>query len=307
MRPVFVYVVTSYTSPQQTERLVTRLRHDSPRSRILVSHDRKMPAPSHSALRAAGAELWLTEEPITWGDASFLRSQLSVLRRAALAEDDWLTFLTGQDYPIQPLAQYERHLLSTGADVLLEEPDDDPQLPLLLKRYVRRSYRMPRWTDREGLRRMVDLVPGFELTQEPRGIAPYLHRRRLRTPFSKRFPARKGGDLFAISGRAAAVLLRTPPRLLRYYSRTRSPSESYPHTVLLNTPGIVNSPGTIHFMRWGASSHPEWLGLDDMDAMAASGRWFARKFREDDAVLGELDRRLNAEIGAASTREAAER
>lgn len=298
MRAVFVYVVTSYTAPRQTERLVARLRRDSPGARIIVSHDRKMPSPSRDVLSDSDAELWLTDEAIEWGDASFLSSQLAVLRRAELADADWLTFLTGQDYPIRPVARYEEHLSSLTADMILEEPQDDPHLPVLLQRYSRRSYRMPRWTDREGLRRLVDHVPGLELTQEPRGLPPYLHRTRLRTPFSPEFPVRKGGDLFPLTGRAAAVLLSADPRLLRYYRHTRSPSESFPHTVLLNSRAVVNRPGLIHFMRWGASSHPEWLDVDDIDHMRRSGRWFARKFLPDAPVLDDLDAIAATEAGA---------
>jgi hypothetical protein len=298
MGAMFVYAVTSYTTPAQTERLVRRLRRDSPASRIIVSHDRKAPTPSIDALRDVGAELWLTDAPITWGDASFLLSQLAVVRRAALAEADWLTFLTGQDYPIRPLAEYERHLSTVGADMLLEEPDGDPELPVLLRRYVRRSYRMPRWTDRHRIRQVVKQLPGWELSREPRGLPPYLHRPRLRTPFSTDFPLRKGGDLYALSGRAAAVLMAADPRLVRYYSRTRIPSESYPHTVLRNAPELANHAGLLHFTRWGSSSHPEWLGVDDLAEMLESSHWFARKFREGDPVLDELDSLLDGARGA---------
>jgi Core-2/I-Branching enzyme len=291
---VFVYAVTSYTAPRQTERLVARLRRDRPDARLIVSHDRKMPPPSVDALAAAGAELWLTADPITWGDATYLKSLLAVISQAELGPGDWITILTGQDYPIRPLRDYESHLASGGADMVLEEPDDDPRLPLSLERYLVRSYRLPRWTGRHRIRQVMKHVQGFSMSSEPRGLPPYLHRRRLRTPFDESFTLRKGSDLFALSGRAAAALREADPKLLRYFARTRIPSESYIHTVLRNDSRLRNSAGMLHYARWYDSPHPVWLTESDLDAMLLSGRWFARKFREDDPVLDHLDRILDS-------------
>ena len=171
---MFVYVVTSYVNPRQTERLVARLRRDSPTARIIVSHDCKMPTPDGAALDARDARLWLTAEPVTWGDATYLRSLLAVIERADLAPDDWLTILTGQDYPIRPLREYEDELSACGADMLLEEPDDDPNLPDFLRRYVSRAYRLPSWANRHRIRQVVKRLPGVEMAQSPRGnVRPY--------------------------------------------------------------------------------------------------------------------------------------
>lgn len=290
-----VYVVTSYINPHQTIRLLSRIRAESPAARLIVSHDRKMPPPPAAELRAVGAELWLTPEGIEWGDATYLRSQLAVLGNLEMEDDTWITFLTGQDYPVRSIADYEQHLAACGADALLEVPDDDPSLGIHLQRYLVRSYRMPRWVDKHTIRRVVNRLPGFELSHEPRGQPPYLHRRRFRTPFSESFSLRKGCDLFALSGRAARALGDAPPSLLRYYAHTRVPSESYVHTVLRNHPSLTITGEMIHFARWASSPHPDWLGIGDLDEMITSRRWFARKFREDDPVLDVLDRSLQGD------------
>jgi hypothetical protein len=287
---VFTYVVTSYTNPGQTVRLARRLRKDSPGCRIVVSHDRKMPSPESSALASADAELWLTAEDVTWGDPSYLRSLLEVIRRAALQTGDWLTILTGQDYPIRPLREYERHALTAGADMLLEEPDEsDPHLSVLLRRYRLRAYPVAHWMGRHRVRQVVKHLPGIALTDEPRGLPPYLVRPRLRTPFNATFQLYKGADQLAISDRAAEVLLSASPSLLRYYEGTRHPNESYIHTVLRNDPSLVNIPGMLHFTRWGPSPHPMWLTMDDLPDLLDSGYWFARKFAQDAPVLDALD------------------
>jgi hypothetical protein len=252
-----------------------------------------MPTPDAAVLDAYGAELWLTPQPVTWGDSTYLRSLLVVIERADLAPDDWLTILTGQDYPLRPLREYEAHLAACGADMLLEEPDDDPNLPDFLRRYMSRAYRMPLWTDRHRIRQVMKHVPGVEMTKSPRGLPPHLNRRRIRTPFHDGLRLYKGCDQFALSGRAARVLLQANPKLLRYYAHTLIPSESYPHTVLRNEPSLRNLPGMVHYAQWVDSPHPKWLTQDDIEAMLDSRLWFARKFRPEEPALGELDRLLD--------------
>jgi hypothetical protein len=300
MGRVFAYVVTSYTNPDQTARLVRRLRRESPASRIIVSHDRKAPAPSAESLAQARAELWLTPEPVSWGDATYLRSVLAAIHRLDLRPDDWVTIITGQDYPVRPLGEYEAHLATGGADMALEETEDDPNLPLLLERYLTRAYPLPHWVERHRIRQVVKHTPGISMSREPRGLPPYLLVRRVRTPFSGTFRLYKGCDLFALSGRAAERLLAAPPELLRYFAGTRVPSEAYVHTVLRNEHTLKNDPGMLHYARWEASPHPSWLSTDDLDEMLASGKWFARKFRQDDTVLDLLDDRLDRVSGSPS-------
>lgn len=286
--------MTSYINPDQTVRLLRRLRTDSPKARLIVSHDRKNAPPPTAALQKLGAELWLTPQEITWGDASYLHSQLAAIERAALADEDWITILTGQDYPLRPLTEYEAHLRNLDADMVLEEPDDNPALPALLHRYETRAYRIPRWAGRHRARQVIGRLPGLSVSSEPHGLPPYLLRSRLRTPFSPRFRLYKGCDLYALSGKAARALLTAPPELLRYYEHTRVPSESYPHTVLRNNPSLSNRAGMIHYARWRGSPHPDWLTTADLPEMLASGFWFARKFQQDDPVLDALDEHLDA-------------
>lgn len=292
--PVFTYVVTSYANARQTIRLLARLRTDSPACRLIVSHDRKIAPPPAPELEALGARLCLTPEPITWGDSTYLRSQLHAIACADLEPGDWVTILTGQDYPIAPLRRFE-HLLSTcDADMLLEEPDEaDPQWEAMLERYRRRSYAFPRWADHHRIRQVLNRVPRMAVAPEPRGLPSYLHWRRLRTPFTDRFRLYKGCDLYALSFKAARRLIAAPPALLRYYGRTRVPSESYVHTVLRNDHTLTNLPGMLHYTRWEASPHPAWLTTADLDDMLASGYWFARKFHPDEPVLDVLDAHLD--------------
>ena len=285
---MFTYVVTSYRDPEHLFRLLGRMRAGSPAAQLVVSHDRKSEPLDAAVLRAVGAEQRRTPTPVNWGDETYLHSILSVLRDLRLGEQDWVTLLSAADYPLRPVADYERHRKTFGADMMLEVTTDES----LLGRYRSHGHRVPRWAARGSVGRVVNRVPGLSWQHQPHGLAPRIEVRHLRTPFHEAFTIRKGADLFALNGRALGVLLSAPPSLLRYYDRCAIPSESYPHTVLLNDPTLVNEPTLLHFSRWAASAHPEWLESSDLPAMLASECWFGRKFRPGAPVLDELDRIL---------------
>jgi len=295
---VVVYVVTSYEQPEQLHRLLARLRRSSPGSRLVVSHDRKSPPLDPGRLAEVEAVGRVTPTPVTWGDASYLHSILAVVRDEPLAPTDWLVLLTASDYPLRPLADFERHLAACGADALLEAPEPGPALDAVTARYRRRSVRPPAWlVDGRRRARLVAAaarrLPGVLWCPQPHGIPPTLEVRRLRTPFGPDLALHKGCDLFALDGRARERLLAAPPRLLRYFDRTAVPSEAYPHTVLRNDPAVVVRPEMLHFGEWVGSPHPRHLGVEDLPAMLGSGRWFARKFRPEDPVLDRLDALLD--------------
>lgn len=282
---MFTYVVTSYRNPDQLVRLLTRLRAGSPDARLVVSHDRKSAPLDVGLLDALGADYRRTPTAITWGDGSYLRSVLAVFEDLALEPTEWVTLLTAQDYPLRPLRDYEARLRKGDVDTILEVgPDDD-----LLERYRRRGWVVPPWADRSLVARVVMKTPGVHWAPRPFGARPRVEVRRLRTPFGPQLRLHKGGDLFALNGKAMAALLAAPKSLLAYYDGCSIPSESYPHTVLLNAPGLRNDSKILHYCRWEASAHPEWLGVDDLADMLASGHYFARKFHQDDPVLDRLD------------------
>ena len=132
-----VYLVTSYGKTHQLERLLRTLRFLSA-GPLWLRHDYSK-APLHTErLSNIGAVTILPPTtPVTWGDFSFVDVLLESLRAIEAREDySWIVILSGQDYPIRPLADLERRLRELDADALLEQTADahDPM------RYSRRRY-----------------------------------------------------------------------------------------------------------------------------------------------------------------------
>lgn len=81
-----------------------------------------------------------------------------------------------------------------------------------------------------------------------------------------------------------------------YYTNFVSSPEGYFQTVVCNVPEyaktVINH--DLHYISWDnpPKQHPHILSLNDTDKMIASGAAFARKFKQDDAVLDKIDREL---------------
>ena len=117
-----VYIVISHRNPEQVLRLVRTLRAGNPDAPLVIHHDDRQAQLDTRALDAL-ADVQLVRPPsaVAWGWASqldvLLRCLAWALERIAF---DWLTVLSGQDYPIRPLAEIERDLLDSAYDGYVE-------------------------------------------------------------------------------------------------------------------------------------------------------------------------------------------
>jgi hypothetical protein len=269
------YVVFSHQYPEQVLRLFRVLRAGSPGARLISHHDGSLD------LAGLGVERILPPTRVSWGGSSQLAMMLRGLRFALDGEFDWLVLLSGQDYPLRPLAAIERDFVASGVDgfvegvVVASEGDDE-----FTRRYFYR-YRRVRPLVGRALRPLLPtrVLPGGVLVGH-RVTPPLL-------------PVRRGSDWLSLSRRAVQAVVDARPEVLEHFRRTVAPTEGFPQTVLYADPGLRLSGDTRRFTRWvDGASHPEVLGVGDLSSMLASGLDFARKFDPtvDSRVLDELDR-----------------
>src|SRR5689334_7292370 len=110
-RPRVAYLVASHTLPPQVLRLMSALRRGSPDCVLISHHDNRSSSLHRGPLDAL--EVLQIEPPsaVGWGEFSLLAMELRCLRWALEHADfDWLVLISGQDYPIRPLAEIERSL-----------------------------------------------------------------------------------------------------------------------------------------------------------------------------------------------------
>jgi hypothetical protein len=274
------YLILSYTRPELVERLVARLRGGI----VAVHHDdRRSRLGDVDALR-------IPPQPIEWGHGSQLAAVLRCLRWVRERADfDWLVLLSGQDYPIRPVADIEASLAAAEVDAFIQTA----AVPALR---LRRG-----GVDEFALRYRYRWRPLPErLVAVTAQADPLLLTRRLPSGAYVGVPARPplepfhGSDWFTLSRRAVDAVLGAPPAVADHFLHTIVPTEAFVHTVLAHS-GLPLANDNRRYAAFAPdAANPRVLGLADLDAVLASGGDFARKF-DDLAVIDEIDRRIHAD------------
>lgn len=305
--PTIAYVVLCHHKADQTLRLAATIRRLSPRARVILRHNQRGYIGSDEAA-AAGADLLVGQRQTRWGHWSLVEATLDGFRYARERYDPaWTVLISGQDYPVRPLGDWELELLSADYDAVvpgeplvtglpaLRDPEHAEQL---VRRYTHRWYRLPRLgiaprlpqlTRRAGralwYRYIYPLQAVITLNELPRDHGWLLGIRRRHVPWTAAAPAYKGEQWGALSRRALAAAIDGPAaaQLQRYFATTLVPDEAYFPTVLANTPGIRVKRESVSWLRWHqdvAQPHPVIIDPETLRAAVASGAPFARKFDE---------------------------
>jgi hypothetical protein len=274
---VVAYLVLSYTHPELVRRLVARLRGGV----VAVHHDDR-----RCALGAVDA-LRIPATPIEWGHGSQLAAILRCLRVLREHEWDWLVLLSGQDYPVRPVARIEAELLAAPFDAFIRHA---PVAPRGLRRgtvdeFTRRyAFRWRPVSPRAGAR-LARLDPLVQVRTLPSGTYMGL-------PARPPLPVFHGSDWFSLSRRAVDAVLAAPRAVVDHFLHTIIPTEAFVHTVLASS-GLRLADDHRRYAVFDPPSapSPRVFGLDDVDEVLASGADFARKF-DDERVLDAIDRRI---------------
>jgi hypothetical protein len=293
-----VYIVISHRNPEQVVRLVRVLR-EGPSSRVLVRHDPRGEPLAGDRVREAGGEPVEDRLKSKWGGWAHLRLIVSCLREATARHDpDWALVLSGQDYPLRPLADIEADLGASPADarlgavrkVELHRPaagDDEFYLRCRYRHFAR---------------------PRVFPSSLPGAIRPVAYARELPPLWGLRRLEPAPLPLFASAdwltlGRAAIRTVLSASRdrrLMRHFRRVAVPSESFFASVLLANPSLIVERDNRRFSSFAhGAAHPDTLVSDDYDRLLASGADFARKFdvTVEPRVLDRLDEHRRSRTG----------
>ncbi len=234
-------------------------------------------------------------------------------------EFHWLQNMTGQDYPIQPIAATNRFLAESDADGYLEyvpvfwdrtPPDADwgigPEVQFLDKfdTSLRFDYRH-RWVGRptrakqQYLRPLAAInfvQPWFRVSLAYSSIAT----RRRNTIFNNDdFICYAGSFFCTLSAQCvyyARDFAREHPEIVSFFRTLPGAEEVFLQTVLVNSKKFRIVPDGKRYIDWSCTTnnHPKTLGVSDLPAMLASDAHWARKFdpEADPKVLDLLDRHI---------------
>ena len=279
------YVILAHQLPEQLARLVRRL--NTPNALFLIHINRRSDDAVYRAARAGLAELenvvFLRRHKLYWGGFGHVRATLEGLdelhRRSA--QFDYVALLTGQDYPIKPVAEIERTLAESGGTSFMAYD----RLPGGLADGMQR---ITYWHSRR-----IGVPRGWHLQvpirrQFPYGFVPY------------------GGSSYWWLSREAAEYVRRfvveHPGYQRFFKHVDVPDESFFHTIVMNSPlrdRVVND--ELRYVDWTRDPLPAIFGASDLETLRRCPKLVARKFDSscDAEILDLIDRELLLEGGLA--------
>jgi hypothetical protein len=314
-----VYFLQTHRGPAQVARLVETITQGSPDAVVLISHDAAGPALGIARLQALG-DVHVMLDQGGYGDFSHVDRYLAAVDwlDANGVEYDWLENLTGQDYPLRPIAEIEDTLTAADCDgFLLYSPVFPERVPqdadmgaaswyTLVRRvdatmrYDYRHWRLGRPTPakRHGLRPLmaVNLVQPWIRVSNSYASAGVRRRDSVFGPDCQCY----GGSFFctlrAECARYVRDYARANPDVVAFFRGALAPEEVFMHSVLVNSGRFSFNLDYKRYIDWTGQrhTHPRTLGAWDLDNMLASGAHWARKLDlgKDARLFDILDQRI---------------
>jgi hypothetical protein len=313
------YFIASHVNPDQVARLVKACRSSgNPDARVCVHHDYKVSNLDARAIERLGnVDVLKDHAPVEWGGFT----QCIMIRRSMQwlldnRDVEWVVYLSGQDYPIKPLAQIERELGQSQYDGYLRaKPADQYLWHTGNGRYLYRYYEPPKFPGYWRLRKVLRErgLKTIAAGKNPRFVFPYEREGRfaegkfkvgyrpLRSPFTDKFRCMYGSSWWTLNRRAIQSMCRTMderPDLVKHYRRILwAPNESFFMTLLLNDPTLnICNTNNKRLISWSKpeTGHPDVLTTKDWNRILSSDAHFARKIdgRVDAELIDMLDRHI---------------
>ena len=301
------YLLQTHKNPKQIERLVHRVKQLSPDAQVLISHDFANCDLDRSLFQDL-ADVEIIPSQGGRGNFSTVQSYLDAVEWFLNSgrKFDWLTNLSGQDYPIQALSDVEKFLEQTDNDGFIEHFEVfSKQCPWKPQEgYSRYFYKyqtlvshLSEW-QKELLKPMkaLNYVQPFFRVNFSYGITLGL---KTSVPFDQNFICYGGSFLCTLSRECVEYLhnfVKSNPKVIHYYQGVANPDECFIQTVLVNSQlfKLCNDCKRYFDFSQTRNGHPRILSTIDFSALANSQAHFARKFdlAQDQEILDLIDDRL---------------
>ncbi|SFR90957.1 hypothetical protein SAMN04487846_0503 [Microbacterium sp. cf046] len=307
------YVVLTHRDWPQAQRLATAILASSPDARVLLAHDgRRELFPS--AVEDPRIEVFEHGRASDWGSWELVEATLDAFARArARFDPELVCLISGSDYPVRSLQDWERRAIDADSWIGTAEPlrytphwgtrrgEGDDRWT----RYAYRWFRSPcarpdrrtwRWWVRLRTALVLRLEPLIGLRIVGRGRGLHYGVRRLPAPFTAQRPCFLGSQWLAVRRPELDRLLDRDfargSTLRRIYAHAIIPDESALVTALSRVRAPSTQPPVTHVQWDTARDQPVTWTLEDLDELLASGSPFCRKVDPiaSAGLLDELDR-----------------
>ncbi len=300
------YFIQTHKNPKQIYRLVQTIKHLSPNAQVLIGHDFKNCYLDLTPLQhLSDVHLFKMSRPGVRGDFSLLQPYLQAIDWLFTnnSDFDWLVYLSGQDYPTQPLSAIESFLAKTDYDGFINYSDvfshDSWSKNEARKRYFCQHYRLPNWSSKILLRVLIiqQLTPIIISVYYGCSIGMPANK----VPFGENFVCYGGSQWHTLSRKCVEYIkdfVDNNKSIVNYYKRTLVPDESFIQTILANNHifKLCNDNKRYVDFTENESGHPRTLASKDYETITNGGFHFARKFEQDTDILDMLETYMLADF-----------
>ncbi|MEI6265884.1 MAG: beta-1,6-N-acetylglucosaminyltransferase [Sphingobacteriia bacterium] len=279
------HLIITYTDPQQTYRMIQRMI--DPDFDFYIHVDEKLPIISHDFLtQLPNVYLIKNRIKVNWAGFSTIQAEFNSIQEIldTKIQYDFVTLLSGQDYPIATVAEMKSFYEARKGKLLLKYRDFQNEWPegmARVSRYYMDNFSFP---GRYFVEKIMNVV--LPKRKPLKGIKFY------------------GDSMFwSLSLDALNYMLEKVDRnkkIKRFYKFTWAPDEFLFQTEILSSPlasKVINE--NCHYYQHAPNTaHPKWLGVADLDDILKSDRIFARKFSfdVDSEIFNQIDALIDQRV-----------
>ena len=274
------YLVLAHAYPEQLKRLIGRLTHEQ--ADFYIHVDLKTDITPFMSIASSNNNVQFVTDRVrvNWGGYTIVQATLNGIKEilASGKQYDYITLLSGQDYPIKTTAAIHSFFAAHPGKVFMHTLSVTDEWREAIPRITK--YHLPDM-DFPGKHAVLGMI---------NTLAPVR-----KFPFSMTPVGRS--QWFTITPQCAAYIvtyMETHPEVARFFRRSWAPDEMVFQTILYNSPyqkDMVND--NLVYVDWSQQlPSPKTLTMADAAVLAASDKLFARKFNPeiDTEILGHLDK-----------------
>ncbi len=299
------YFIQSHKNSQQIYRLVQAIKTLSPNAQVLIGHDFTSCHLDFTPLQhLSDVYLFKTSRSGIRGDFSLIEPYLQAIDWlfANNCDFNWLFYLSGQDYPTQPLSHIEKFLAATDYDGFINYFDVFSSESLwskeeAVKRYFCQYYRLPNWSGKFLTKALI--IQKFT----PLIISIYygclIGAPANKIPFHRNFLCYGGSQWHTLSRKCVKYIkdfMINNGSTVKYYKKTLVPDESFIQTILINNKNLKLCNDNKRYVDFTGTDngHARVLTSRDYETLISGKFHFARKFEQNTSILDMLETHMFA-------------
>ena len=276
------HIILAHKAPQQLERLINRMQHQS--SYFFVHIDKKANLDDFLFLKKYPTVFFVQKRVnINWGGFSHTRAIVNSMKQVISSEMrfDYINLLSGQDYPVKPIARFCDFLQQNPGRCFME-------------------YRLPgdKWLEEAQAR-----MNKYHFTD-----LPLKGKYKLQAIVNLLLPKRRLPRQFTIIGRSTYFTIdaiaanyivdcfELPSRITGFFKYSWGSDEIIFQTILFNSifnHQLINN--NMRYEDWSdGAPRPDVLTMQHANILEITDAFFARKFdmEKDEKILERIDRVL---------------